>query len=69
MMVCEQNPDNAGLNANLGMSHLIAGDVDAALTVTREALAMDPSDEITRSLLEWITDAAEGRRKRPTKYP
>ena len=64
--VADSNPSNAGLLSNLGLALLADGKVPQAREVTERALAMAPSDRITRSLLEEIIQVQAGRT--PSKY-
>ena len=54
-----------GLQANLALALLLAGDVDGALDYAEEAVARDPEDEINRNLLAVIREVKEGRRQQP----
>ncbi len=67
--ICALYPNDVGLLANFGLTLLVAGNVERALTVTRQALERDPDDEITLMLVRMIEDVAAGRRPRPTRYP
>lgn len=66
---CRARPEDAGLMANLGLALLVAGDVDAALDVTRKALDLSPGDEITRSLLQGIEAIKDGKAPLPPRWP
>ncbi|MHC4831607.1 MAG: hypothetical protein ACYTFT_14835, partial [Planctomycetota bacterium] len=67
--ICESHPENAGLKANLGLALLVAGRVDEARETTQQALEMSPDDEITKNMLQFVTDVTEGRCAQPTKFP
>lgn len=67
--LCARFPDDAGLQSNLGLALLIAGQVDEALAVVKDARARDPEDPITRALLEHVEDVRRGRAQRPTRLP
>jgi tetratricopeptide (TPR) repeat protein len=56
---------NPGLQANLALALLLAGDVDAALDQAGQAAARDPQDEINRNLLAVIREVKGGRRPQP----
>lgn len=58
-------PDDPGLRANLALSLLMSGDVEAALREVEEAHLADPADAITRALRTAILDVRDGRRPRP----
>src|SRR3712207_7199686 len=45
-----------GLQANLALALLLAGEVDGALDYAEEAVARDPEDEINRNLLAVIRE-------------
>jgi tetratricopeptide (TPR) repeat protein len=62
-------PADAGLQANLALALLIAGAVEEALSVGQAALARNPSDGITRSLVDYIGKVKAGRVPRPTRMP
>ena len=54
-----------GLQANLAVALLLAGDVDEALGQAEEAAARAPKDEINRNLLAVIREVKDGRRPQP----
>ena len=62
-------PEDAGLQANLALALLIAGAVEEALAVGQSALARDPADGITRSLVDYIRQVKAGQVPRPTRMP
>jgi len=66
---CSLHPEDAGLRSNLALACMIAGDMTRAKAEIGRAIAMDPSDQITRALAEMIDDVIAGHRERPTKYP
>jgi tetratricopeptide (TPR) repeat protein len=55
-----------GLQANLALALLLAGDVDDALDQAEQAVARSPGDEINRNLLAILQEVKEGRRRQPT---
>jgi tetratricopeptide (TPR) repeat protein len=61
------NPEDLGLLANLGLAHLIGGDLDLARKHAEEAVEGAPEDTISRALLATVTAVTEGRRPRPNK--
>jgi tetratricopeptide (TPR) repeat protein len=63
------DPGDFGLLANLGLALLVAGDLDEALKISREALAKQPDDIKTRKLLSWIEEVMAGKAPRPDRYP
>ena len=65
----ELDPRDAGLQANLGLALLVAGNVAGAERAARAALERAPEDEITRGLLSLIGDVQARRRARPTRWP
>jgi hypothetical protein len=62
-------PDDVGLQSNLALALLIAGDVDEALVVGQAALAREPSDPVTRALVGLIGRVKAGTAPRPTRMP
>lgn len=54
-----------GLQANLALALLLAGDVDEALDQAEQAVARNPRDEINRNLLTIVQEIKEGRRPQP----
>jgi tetratricopeptide (TPR) repeat protein len=60
-------PDNPGLIANLGLALLINKEVDRAMQEVEKALAKNPSDHITKNLLETIKEIKYGHRRMPEK--
>jgi Flp pilus assembly protein TadD len=59
-----KRPD-PGLQANLALALLLAGDVDEALDQAEQAVARSPKDEINRCLLAVIQEVKDGRRRQP----
>jgi tetratricopeptide (TPR) repeat protein len=55
-----------GLQANLALALLLAGDMDEALDQAEQAAARTPEDEINRNLLAIIQEVKDGRRRQPT---
>jgi len=55
-----------GLQANLALALLLAGDVDQALDQAEPAAARRPDDEINRAILTLAGDVREGRRRQPS---
>lgn len=56
---------NAGLRANLAVALVLNGDTGEAQEVVREALHLDPNDQITAALKARIDDVASGKRRAP----
>ncbi len=61
----ELRPEDAGLHANLALTQLILGDVNAAHAQVQRALAVHPGDPITRTLANIIEQVRAGRRPCP----
>ncbi len=59
-------PDDAGLVANLALALLIGGKLDEAAETITKALAMAPTDEISRNLKQMIADVQAGRKAQPS---
>ncbi|HEY2369125.1 MAG TPA: hypothetical protein VGH87_22165, partial [Polyangiaceae bacterium] len=62
-------PNDVGLQSNLALSMLIAGDLDEALATARAALSREPGDRITTSLVAYIERVKAGTTKRPRTLP
>ena len=63
MQITRSDP---GLQANLALALLLAGDIDEALDQAEQAAARSPEDEINRNLLAVIQEVKDGRRRQPT---
>jgi Flp pilus assembly protein TadD len=61
-------PNNSGLNANVGLAYLIAGDLQAAKKYVARAIVLDDSDRINKNLLSMIKEVESGKRDQPKKY-
>ncbi len=61
------NPEDMGLLANLGLAHLLGGDLDLALKHAETAVHGAPADRVSRALLATVTAVTQGRRPRPSK--
>jgi Flp pilus assembly protein TadD len=58
-------PDDAGLQANLALAYLLAGqNQDAARTIS-VSLSMNPTDKISQRLKQVIDDVLSGQRAQP----
>lgn len=64
-MAVRIEPSSPGLQANLALALLLAGDVDEAVGQAEQAAARDPQDEINRNLLTIIQEVKDGRRSPP----
>jgi tetratricopeptide (TPR) repeat protein len=62
---CELRPGDAGLQSNLAVAQLIAGQIDDAVRTVEAAVKADPVDKITRALEARIAAVREGRRPVP----
>jgi Tetratricopeptide repeat len=62
-------PDDVGLHSNLALALLIGGDLGEAETVAEAAHQREPSDPVTRNLLQYIRDVRAGHRQRPKRLP
>src|SRR5262245_7946878 len=62
MQITRSDP---GLQANLALALLLAGEIDQALDQAEQAAARSPEDEINRNLLAIIREVKEGRRRQP----
>ena len=60
-------PENAGLLANLALAHLFNGDDKDAVECALRSVQMAPADEMSRTAREFVRDVAEGRRARPKR--
>ena len=61
----ELSPDDPGLVSNLALAHLLAGDDQKAFRAAEEATSRDPEDPISKTVLKFVDDVAQGRRDRP----
>jgi tetratricopeptide (TPR) repeat protein len=59
------SPDDMGLQCNLALAYLLAGDDARANECARVAVASAPEDEIPKAALSFIRDVSEGKKKRP----
>ena len=59
------SPDDMGLQCNLALAYLLAGDNIRANECARVAVASAPEDKISKDALSFIRDVTEGRKKRP----
>ena len=55
------NPSDAGLLANFGLALLADGQISQARETTETALAMSPSDRVTKGLLAEVMQVQSGR--------
>jgi tetratricopeptide (TPR) repeat protein len=58
-------PKEPGLHANLALAYIVAGKNAEALKKAEEALALDPSDKVTQSVVRVIREVASGKRHQP----
>lgn len=63
--ISTKHPQNAGLRANLAVALLLNGDTGEAQEVVREALHLDPNDQITAALKARIDEVVSGKRTAP----
>ncbi len=61
----EAKPNDPGLQANLALALLFSEKVNEARTVAQNALAGDPADEITASIVRIIEEVLSGTRTCP----
>ena len=61
----ELSPDDPGLVSNLALAHILAGDDQNAFRAAEEATSRDPEDPISKTVLKFVNDVAQGRRTRP----
>lgn len=59
------DPDDAGLVANLAWAHLISGNVALAQETIQKAIAANPEDNISKTVLRIIDQIASGTRPIP----
>jgi len=62
---CRNAPEDSGLISNLACAYLINGHVERALSTAQEAIARNPDDHITKTVLRVIIEVTEGKRPRP----
>lgn len=65
--LCQREPRNAGLLANLAVAYLIGCRLEEAGRAADSALQLDRSDPITVSLRRRIQDVRSGRWPQPTR--
>jgi len=61
-------PNNPGLMGNLGLAYLIKGEIDNAEDITRQAISLEPQDEINKQILDIIREVKSGKKAQPRKY-
>jgi tetratricopeptide (TPR) repeat protein len=64
-LTVHNDPENAGMLANLSLAYLINGQIDDAVRASHEAEAMDPEDEAILAAKNRVDDVQSGRRPRP----
>lgn len=62
---CQVDSTDAGLQANLALALLLAGELDGALEAARTAVRMDEQDEVNKNVLDLVQAVHEGRAKPP----
>lgn len=62
-------PNDVGLHSNLALALLIGGDLDEAVATAHAAQARDPSDPVTKNLVDYTAKVKMGHIARPTKMP
>jgi tetratricopeptide (TPR) repeat protein len=65
----QQDQQDAGRRANLGFALLIAGRTDEAMTEVEAAITMDPQDEISQNLKDFIITIQRGETPVPKRWP
>jgi tetratricopeptide (TPR) repeat protein len=60
-------PGDAGLQANLGLAHLFAGEPQVARRVIDAALESDPNDKITKTISRIVNEVLAGKRPCPKR--
>ncbi len=63
----DNQPENAGLIANLALAHLFNGDDKYAIECAERSAQLAPADDISRTVLEFVREVADGRRERPKR--
>jgi tetratricopeptide (TPR) repeat protein len=61
----EARSDDPGLRANLALALLFSGSPCEAMDAARDALSRDPSDEITKRIVELCEEVVAGKRACP----
>ena len=61
----DNDPDNAGLVANLALAHMLNEEDTHAVECAERAARTAPDDEISHNVLALVRDVAAGRRPRP----
>ena len=65
----QNDPNDAGLQANLALALLIDGNIEGAEKAAVCALERAPEDEITTGLLALIREVRDGKRQCPSRWP
>jgi len=60
-------PGDPGLVCNLALAHCLAGEDAEAGRRAAEAVAGDPTDKISATVLKFVGDVASGKRPRPKR--
>jgi Flp pilus assembly protein TadD len=60
-------PDDLGLQANLSLAYLLAGDDERASECAKVAVRGAPEDKISKAVHNFVGDVVAGRKKRPKK--
>lgn len=63
----QRSPQDAGLQANLALALLLAGNTAGAEAAIRRALEMSPKDQISMAVDKVIVDVIAGRRRPPNR--
>ena len=61
------SPDDLGLQSNLSLAYLLAGDDRRADECSKVASERAPDDPISRAVRSFVVDVISGRRKRPKR--
>ena len=61
------HPDNHEVIANLAITHLMAGNLPAAVKSIQAAMKLGPEDDANRAIAGLINDVVRGRRPAPAK--
>ena len=61
------SPDDSGLQSNLALAYLLAGNDTCAEECARVAVQQDPHDSISKTVLKLVRDVVSGGQRGPAK--
>jgi tetratricopeptide (TPR) repeat protein len=61
------DPNDPGLVANVALAHVLKGNDALALECAERALLMNPSDNVSVTVRDFVRDVSSGKRQRPRR--